>query len=177
MPSGHHAATKVMKRVNIWWRPETSVGNTRPRSAAKIYVVPGAKFGQKQNNLVRVQAQAVASARMGQWSSRTMLNLCISGRIRNCGCNLSLYLHLSDSSYAERSAARILLHLPPLIYFLAQSSSKNLHGTKYFVNLWYASFRSGEFVRQRTPLYMGCSRRDSGIVAYEHTLHSPQAIK
>lgn len=78
------------ERVNIWWRAETSVSNTRRRSAAKIYVMPGAKFGPKQNNLVRVQAQAVASVQMGQWSSRTMLNMCISGRIRDCGGNLSL---------------------------------------------------------------------------------------
>lgn len=90
-------------------------------------------------------------------------------------------ISLSICTYQIQLMHRDLLHgscsLPPLIYFLAQSSSKNLHGTKFFVNLWYASFRSGEFVRQRTPLYMGTSRRDSGIVAYEHTSHSPQAIK
>lgn len=44
----------------------------------------------------------------------------------------------------QRSAARILLPLPPLNYFLAQSSSRNLHGTRFFVNLWFASFRSRE---------------------------------
>ena len=178
VPSAHHTATKVIKE-------SVSDGGQKRVWAIRVHDLLQKFMRCQAHNLPQSKTTSCVCRHklwpVPEWDNDQVGQcwICVSVYQCNCGCkSLSLSVHLSDSAYVHRAAAGILLPLPPLIYHLAQSSSKNLHGTRFFVNLWYASLRSREFVQQQTCLCTGISRGDSRESSHtERTLHSSQAMK